>query len=471
MTRKKRILVCDDDPAFLDLYQEILGAADYDIVRTATGEECLKAAAQDPPDVILLDVKLPGLSGHAVCATLKHGKATQYIPLVFVTATFHEVADRVNGIEMGADDYILKPFSPDELIVRVKALLRIRDLQEKLFREQQSKVFLSEEIKSLEAQLRGTTLSTAIIGKSPRMVKIVELIESIRDTVATVLILGETGTGKGLVAEAVHRTSARREGPFLKVDCSALAGSLLESELFGHEAGAFTGAIKARHGRFERTHGGTIFLDEIGEVPLELQPKLLRVIQDMEFERVGGDETVRVDVRIIAATNVELEQAVEAKLFRKDLFYRLNVIRIDLPPLRERTEDIPLLANHFLLRYAVKNHKEIGGFEESAMRTLIDYAWPGNVRELENVVERAVVLCPGPQITPDLIVTKPRGMGAPAPARTDRSLREVLDETEKRLVTAALERCGGSVDQAARVLGLNRTTLYSKIKKHQLRID
>ncbi|MBI4864565.1 MAG: sigma-54-dependent Fis family transcriptional regulator [Candidatus Riflebacteria bacterium] len=469
-----KILVCDDEPAFLDLYDEVLMGAGFAVVKSARGEDCLRLAVEQLPDLILLDVKLPGMSGFETCAALKKGRQTQYIPLIFVTATFQDVADRVSGIEMGADDYITKPFCPDELIVRVKALLRTKELQEKLAREQASKTLLHEEILSLEAQLKDAQLAQSegarsIIGRNPRMEKIVQLIESIKDTVANVLILGETGTGKGLLAEAIHKTSARKDGPFMKVDCSALTETLLESELFGHEVGAFTGAVKRRQGRFERAHGGTVFLDEIGEIPMDLQAKLLRVVQDNEFERVGGDETIRVDVRIIAATNVVLERAVEQRTFRKDLYYRLNVICIDLPPLRERPEDIPLLVHHFLGKYAQKNSKQIEGVGEDAMRALLDYGWPGNVRELENVIERAVVLCPGRVVTPDLVMLANK----PAVSRetsSDRQLKDILADMERDIIEGALKKADGSVDRAAKALGLNRTTLYSKLKKYGIPI-
>ena len=467
MQRQYRVLVCDDEPAYLDLYREILEPVGYAVTRARDGEQCLQLALQVKPDLILLDIKLPRKSGIEVCAELKRGRDTQYIPIIFVSATFQDVADRINSIEQGADDYLTKPFITDELIARVKAILRVRELQEKLVREERSKVILREEIKSLEAQLAGAVPGATIVGRNPRMAKIGALIDSIRDTSANVLILGETGTGKSRIAEAIHRASARNAGPFLKVDCSALAGSLLESELFGHEAGAFTGAVKRRQGRFERAHGGTIFLDEIGEIPLDLQSKLLRVVQDMQFERVGGDETLCVDVRVIAATNLDLERAVESRTFRKDLFYRLNVIRIDLPPLRERPEDIPLLVEHFLAKYGVKNQKEVVSLEEPAMRQLLEYGWPGNVRELENVIERAVVLCSAREVPADLIML-PEKRWTPPSLAGERPLKDVIDEAEKSIIEATLKRNGGSVQATARVLGLNRTTLYSKLKKHGL---
>jgi two-component system response regulator AtoC len=465
MVKQYRILACDDEPAYLDLYHEVLGAVGYQVLRARDGEQCLKIAPVEKPDLILLDIKLPGKSGIEVCNELKAGRETQYIPIIFVSATFEDVSDRVNSIEAGADDYLTKPFITDELIARVKAILRLKELQEKLVREERSKVFLREEIKSLEAQLAGALPTGSIIGRNPRMDKIGQLIASIKDTVANVLILGETGTGKSMIAEAVHRSSARKDGPFLKVDCSALAGSLLESELFGHESGAFTGAVKRRQGRFERAHGGTIFLDEIGELPMDLQSKLLRVVQDMQFERVGGDETLTVDVRIIAATNVDLERAVDQRAFRKDLFYRLNVIRIDLPPLRDRPEDIPLLIEHFLVKYGVKNRKEVNELDGDAMRRLLEYPWPGNVRELENVIERAVVLCPGKTVPADLVMLPERRGSLPLMA-TDRPLKDVIDEAEKAIIEATLRRHDGSVQASAKALGLNRTTLYSKLKKY-----
>ena len=470
MQKQYRILACDDEPGYLDLYQEVLQASGFAVSRARDGEQCLKLAPEVKPDLILLDIKLPGKNGYQVCSELKAGRDTQYIPIIFVSATFEDVSDRVNSIEQGADDYLTKPFITDELIARVKAILRLKELQEKLFREERSKVLLREEIKSLEAQLAGAVPGGSIVGRNPRMEKVGALIGSIKDTAANVLILGETGTGKSLIAEAIHRSSARRDGPFLKVDCSALAGSLLESELFGHEAGAFTGAIKRRQGRFERAHRGTIFLDEIGELPMDLQSKLLRVVQDMEFERVGGDETLAVDVRIIAATNVDLERAVEQRAFRKDLFYRLNVIRVDLPPLRDRPEDIPLLVGHFLAKYGLKNQKEVLALDEPAMRMLLEYSWPGNVRELENVIERAVVLCSAKTVPVDLIML-PEKKWSPPSLAADRPLKDIIDEAEKAIIEATLKKHDGSVQASSRALGLNRTTLYSKLKKYGISAD
>jgi transcriptional regulator with PAS, ATPase and Fis domain len=265
----------------------------------------------------------------------------------------------------------------------------------------------------------------------------------------------------------VHRRSVRRDRPFVKVDCAALPASLMESGLFGHEKGSFTGAVKAHIGPFERADGGTIFLDEIGEIPLDLQAKLLRVVQDMEFERVGGEKTVRVDVRIIAATNLHLEKAVEEKRFRLDLFYRLNVIRIELPPLRERPEDIIPLAEFFLRHFSSKNQKDVRGIEEGGVQRLLQHAWPGNVRELENVIERAVVLTGGPMIPEDVIHVAPSQIAAP-PENYNLPLRQIVADVESRAIRQALDKCSGSVDKAANLLGLNRTTLYSKLKKYRI---
>jgi len=465
MTNTPTILVCDDEVSYLDLYEAMLSEEGMNVLKTVSGRECISLAESKGPDLILLDVSLPGLSGFDVCSLLKKGPRTRFIPLIFVTAAFKDVKDRVHGIQRGADDYITKPFHHDELMVRIKALLRMRDLQEELIHERETKEELEKTIDHLKTKLEGSGGHRPVIVRDPRMIRIMEMIETIRDTTANVLILGETGTGKGLLAEAVHRLSARRDAPLVKVDCAALPSTLMESGLFGHEKGSFTGAVKTHLGPFERADGGTIFLDEIGEIPLELQAKLLRVIQDMEFERVGGERTISVNVRIIAATNVPLEKAVEEKKFRVDLFYRLNVIRLDLPPLRERPEDLIPLAHHFLKRYAGKNKKSVDVIEEAAVTKLLGHTWPGNVRELENVIERAVVLSSGETLSPEVIHFSAQ---TPKPVfrDLDRPLKDIVFDVEKEAIFRALSRTDGSVERAAGQLGVNRTTLYSKMKKY-----
>jgi len=579
--RKPVILVADDTPANLGVLLEFLGQAGFDVLIAEDGESALERATYARPDLILLDVLMPELDGFATCERLKTQHETRDIPVIFMTA-LADTVDKVRGFDVGAVDYVTKPFQSEELLARVRAHLTIQQLRTKLqeseerlarvfesamdaivtmdatgritlFNASAEQVFrcaaaaaigslgarfLSESFRavladylledqghqpkkamwmpegltavradgeefpveatlsrvevagaplytiilrdvnerrraeaecrqlqglnrSLEEEVRAALGPGELVGTSAALARVVKSIEQVAPTDATVLVTGETGTGKELVARAIHTRSRRKEKVLVKVNCAAIPAGLIESELFGHERGAFTGAVARKIGRFELAHDGTIFLDEIGELPLDLQPKLLRVLQEGEFERVGGARTFKVDIRVIAATNRDLDTACRQGRFRPDLFYRLNVFPISAPPLRERKEDIPALVAHFVQKYAAKLGKRIDRVPERLLAALTAYAWPGNVRELEHVVERAVIVSDGPQLAvPDWL---PRSQGGTGPARV-----ASLEEVERAHILDVLEGTGWRVSGdggAAQLLGLPSTTLESRMKK------
>jgi DNA-binding NtrC family response regulator len=468
MTHPWTILVADDDAGQLDLASDVLQSVSYRVVTVQQALRIFDTVLAEQPELILLDVMMPNMSGFDVCRQLKEDARTRAIPIVFITACYKDVKDKVFGLELGADDYIVKPYDIAELLARVKAILRVRELQDLLVAEGIEKARLESEVRDLSQKLAERGEPPDLVAGSPRMLTVMKLVQTVADTEAHLLITGETGTGKGLLAEAIHRMGPRKQAPFVKVDCSVLTGSLLESELFGHEKGSFTGAVKTREGRFERAHGGTVFLDEIGELPLELQSKLLRVVQDSEFERVGGDRTLKVDVRIVAATNVDLEKAVAENKFRRDLYYRLNVIPIRLPALRDRREDLPALAARFLERFATRNRKPVPALGPEAMSRLLAYHWPGNIRELEHVLERAVILTSQPVVPAEAIMLDfPSPVstgGSPAAAPPPGQLS--LEEIQRLHITAILEQTRGNKKQAAEILGISRNTLYEKLKAY-----
>lgn len=380
----KKILVVDDDMAMGEMCKELLKSKGYISDVVTSGKEAIEKVSRDGIyAIILTDLVMPEIDGIEVLKRVKQQNPS--IDVVVMTS-YGTVTNAVEAMKLGASDYITKPFKRDELIIVIEKILQLQRLE--------------GEVDRLRSELGEKYKFGNIIGESPKIKKIYEIISNVSNTEANILVQGETGTGKELVARAIHYNSARKDYPFVKVDCAALAETLLESELFGHEKGAFTGATKDRIGRFRTADHGTIFLDEIGNIPLSVQAKLLRVLQDSEFEAVGSDELIRVDVRIIAATNANLEEHVEKGLFRRDLFYRLNVIRIFLPPLRERVDDVPLLAAYFLSIHSKKNRKTVEGISREALNKLVSYTWPGNIRELENVIERAVILCRGTMIEP-----------------------------------------------------------------------
>lgn len=461
LSHSGRILVIEDDPYNGPFAQQLLQAAGFNADLAVSAEDAWDLLEKDDghnPDTILLDVNLPGMDGLAFAEKLKSHPEFQYIPVIIFTV--HDSLEyKIEGLNRGGDDFLTKPYEPDELIARVNAMLRIRRLYSSLRHERQVNRRLTEALDKTEKLCN-------LLGRSPAMRGIADMILDISDSDSHVLIQGESGTGKEVVARTIHEQSQRNAGPFVVVNCAAYAETLLQSELFGHEKGAFTGAIRRKPGRFEQATGGTIFLDEIGEVSLPTQVVLLRVIQDRRFERVGGEETLVTDARIIAATNRDLAQAMAQGIFREDLYWRLNVISIQVPPLRERKEDIPQLTTNFIDLFNMRLGKNVRSISRSAMDLVFNHHWPGNVRELENAVERAMVLTKGEVITPDDL---------PAHLRTDRRLSlsgsldsAHLESMERDHVRSVLQKCNWNKFIAAKIMGISRSTLYSKIKKHGL---
>ncbi|MEJ2716088.1 MAG: sigma-54 dependent transcriptional regulator [Deltaproteobacteria bacterium] len=461
LSQSGHVLVVEDDPYNGPFTQQLLQSEGFRADLVISAEDALAILEQrdgDEPDMLLLDVNLPGMSGLEMVAKLKAHHEFQYIPVMIFTV-HDSLESKIEGLNSGGDDYLTKPYEPDELIARVNAMLRIRRLYCSLRHERQVNRRLSRTMDSSER------LSN-LLGRSPHMRDICELVLDISDTDSHVLIQGESGTGKEVLAKAIHRESQRGNGPFVVVNCAAYAETLLHSELFGHEKGAFTGAIRKKPGRFEQARGGTIFLDEIGEISLPTQVILLRVIQERKFERVGGEETLTTDARIIAATNKNLKEAMAMGLFREDLYWRLNVISIPVPPLRERKEDIPQLVGNFIEKYNEILGKNIRAVSNDTMDRLFSHHWPGNVRELENVVERSMVLAKADVITPENLPPEMDPQASDT-AVTDRA--SDLKRLEKDHVRSVLEKCGWNKYRAARMMGISRSTLYSKIKKFRLR--
>jgi two-component system, NtrC family, response regulator AtoC len=393
----------------------------------------------------LLDIKMGGMDGRELFSRIR--EKFPHLPIIMITA-YATIEDAIHLIKEGAYDYVAKPFDVEKVLIKVRAALE--------------KARLMEQVDQLKSEVVEKYGFGSIVGKNHAMRKIYQLVERVADADAPVLITGETGTGKDLLAKAVHFNGARKDHPFIKVDCASLAPSLLESELFGHEKGSFTGAVAQKIGRFEMADQGTVFLDEISNMELPLQVKLLRVLQDNEFERVGGTKTVKVNLRLISATNADLEKLVEAKKFRKDLYYRLKGVSLHVPALRERRDDIPLLAIYFFNHFSGKAKCKAEGISHEAMEKLMKYSWPGNVRELENCIEQAVVISRHKEITPSEI---PIRIGRVELDKTDKSLDETLVEMEYRMICEALQKANGNIETAAKILKTNRTTLYSKLKK------
>ena len=449
------ILVVDDDDAHRGMLRMMLQAWGYSVDEAADGDLAVEAVRAKPYDVVLTDVRMGRMDGiHALRGILDYNPA---LPVVLMTA-YSSVETAVDALRLGAYDYLTKPLDFDALR---ETLQRAVDHSR-----------MSVENRELRRQLSEAAAGPEILGRSPAVSAMREIIATVAPTEATVLITGESGTGKELVARAVHGASARANKPLVTVNCAALAENLLESELFGHERGAFTGADRRREGRFLQADGGTLFLDEIGEMPLSLQAKLLRALQQGEVQRVGSDSPITVDVRVIAATNRNLREEVEQKRFREDLFFRLNVISIEVPALRERSEDIPLLAAHFLEKFAARNRKNVKGFAPQALDMLRRYSWPGNVRELQNAVERAVILCTGDLITgPELpaSVTGAAEQAAPVPETAEASLAGLsLEALERRAIEDTLRQTEDNKSEAARRLGITRATLHNKLRKYGL---
>jgi two-component system NtrC family response regulator len=446
-----RILVVDDEAPQRELIGGFLKKQGHEVLLAGSGLEAIARVRETRVDLVLSDFKMPGMSGIELLRGVKG--VNPEIPFILVTA-YGTVETAVQAMREGAADYLTKPLDLEEL------LLRIGNVTEQ--------VRLRSAVRDLQARLVERHRLEGIIGESGRMQEVLALVKQVAPSDATVLVRGESGTGKELIARAIHFNSRRAAGPLVTLNCAALPEQLLESELFGHEKGAFTGAVAQRKGRFELADGGSIFLDEIGDLTPALQVKLLRVLQERQFERLGGTRTLTVDVRILAATHRNLEQAMRDGTFREDLYYRLNVVVIQIPPLRERREDIAALLDHFLLRFAAKNRREVTGITAAARDALLRYDYPGNVRELENVVERAVLLCRGRVIDlEDLpVVLRPdeRGTAEAEP----RSLPALVESIERQAIRAALERHGGIQTQAAEELGISERVLRYKLRKYGL---
>jgi two-component system response regulator HydG len=440
------ILIVDDEESHRLMLRAHLEQEGFSTVEAIDGEEAIAKVAERNVDLILMDIRMPRLDGMEALLRIK--RANPAIPVIMMTA-YGSIDSAVKALQAGATDYLTKPLDSNELIVKVHKALRYHQLEEEnvLYREQLGIRFDF----------------SRIIGKSARMRELFDMLATVAPTEATVLLLGESGTGKEIIANAIHQNSPRRERPYIKVNCAALPETLLESELFGHEKGAFTGAIEKKKGRFERADGGTIFLDEIGEMSLTTQTKILRVLQEREFEPVGGTKTIKVDVRIIAATNKNLEDEVKRGKFREDLYYRINVVPITIPPLRERAEDIPLLAAHFLRLYGEKNKRMLKGFADGVMDALMRYDWPGNVRELENIVERTVIMSRGDTIT---FADLPPAIAGAQGTAIQTSPAISLKDVERETIIKALQQTEGNRTKAAVLLGITRKTLQNKIKEY-----
>ncbi len=450
----KVVLVADDDKAIRALLCEYLISEGISVIEARNGQEVLTALKAEPPDLVLMDMRMPELDGIAV---LRQSQGSE-VPFIVMTA-YGGSNSAIQATQLGAYDYITKPFDLDEVMLTI----------DRLFERQR----LTREVRSLREQVDKRDPSERIIGTSAAMQEVYKMIGRVAGTESTVLITGETGTGKELVAQTIHSNSTYRSGPLIKVNCAALPETLLENELFGHEKGSYTGASEMRRGRFELAHKGSIFLDEIGEMSLNIQRKFLRVLQEREIERVGGTVAIRVDTRVIAATNRRLEDEVAESRFRQDLYYRLNVITIQLPPLRERKEDIPLLVEHFLNKHRYSDSDKPARISSEALQMIEEYDWPGNVRELENTLERAVVMAQGGVLTSHHIIFSGRSerskiVDVARMLREQAPLRAIVGEAEKLAIIEALEQANGDRSKAAVTLGINRQQLYSRMRDYGL---
>ncbi|XXT16419.1 sigma-54 dependent transcriptional regulator [Sorangium sp. So ce429] len=442
-----RVLVVDDEASARSGLEKLLRQEGYAVDAAGDGVEALEIAAERPPDVVVTDLKMPKMDGVALLGKLREQDPA--LPVIVVTA-FGDVSSAVQAMRAGAEDYLTKPVDFDALLLSIERALE--------------RSALRVEAENLRRQLRereGEGVE-GLIGASPAMQKVYRMARQVAGARATVLITGESGTGKGELARAIHAKGPRARAPFVTLHCAALAESLLESELFGHERGAFTGADRRRIGRFEQANGGTLFLDEVGEIAPSTQVKLLRVLQERMFERVGGNDTVSVDVRLIAATNRNLAAAVQEGHFREDLYYRLNVVHIDMPPLRVRDTDVLLLANHFLRRFAAENHRKIEGFTDEARAKLIAHRWPGNVRELENAIERAVVLCEDARIDAEHLPID----AAPVAKGALRIPGATMAEIERYAILSTLEATNGSTTRAAELLDISIRTIQYRLHEY-----
>lgn len=448
-----KILVVDDEKGMRDLLYKLLKKEGYEVLLAEDGEQGLETAKEFSPDVIIADLDMPIMNGIEM---IKKIKAFDPNATIIIITAYASIESAIEALKLGAYDYIIKPFKTDEIrLVVSKAMERINLINENQY---------------LKQEINNTIYFPGVIGKSEKMKKTLELIEAVAKTDSIVLIEGESGTGKELVARAIHHNSNRKDGPFIVLNCGAIAEGVLESELFGHERGSFSGAIMQRKGRFELAHKGSLFIDEIGELPLSAQTRLLRVLQEKEFERVGGNFPIKVDVRIIAATNKNLEKEVKEHRFREDLYYRLNVFKITLPPLRERIEDLPELCKYFIEKFNREMNKNIKGISDDAMSFLRSYHWPGNIRELQNIIERAIVLSKGEYITPrELPDNLSSNIKNTSFELVDgENLESVIEKIEREFILKALKKAGYSQTKTAEILGIKRTTLRYKLEKYGL---
>ncbi len=449
---KNPILVVDDDDAHRTMLRTLLGGWGYEISEADDGSMAVEAVKRSPFDLVLMDIRMLKVSGIEALDQIK--VFNPVIPVIIMTA-FSSVETAVQALKKGAYDYLTKPLDFDKLKLTIERAMEHTQLKEenRLLKENLGKHFDRQNI----------------IGNSAAMSRLLQTVAQVAPSEATVLISGESGTGKELIAGAIHFNSQRKQGPFVKINCAAVTETLLESEFFGHEKGSFTGADRRKEGRFLQAHGGSIFLDEVGEMSPSMQVKLLRVLQEKEITRVGGEKVIPVDVRVISATNQSLLDMIKKRTFREDLYYRLNVVRLEIPPLRGRREDIPLLAQRFLKEFTTKNRKEIKGFTPQAMDFLVRYDWPGNVRELMNAIERSVVLARSEYLdAEDLSVIRDSSQMIPdsLPGVDDAGKDVPLDQVEKATILRTLESAGGNKSEAARRLGITRKTLHKKLKKY-----
>jgi two-component system response regulator AtoC len=443
--KKVKVLIVDDEAIIRDALSDWLKDIGYQVFTAENGQKALNVIEKEKPGIMIADLVMPGMDGIEL---MKKAKAQQPDIEVIIITAYASIPTAITAMKEGAYDYIEKPFCPERAELLVKKLAEHREL--------------IEENLSLRQKLEDRYRFENIIAKSSKMQRVIEVIKVVAKSNVTILITGESGTGKELVARAIHSQSDRSSKPFVAVSCAALPESLLESELFGHEKGSFTGAYAQKKGKFEFANGGTLFLDEIGEMSANIQVHLLRVLEEKEFTRVGGNEPIKVDVRVISATNKDLRRAIEKQEFREDLYYRLNVVNIELPPLRERKEDIPLLAEHFLHKFAAENRKEVTEFSPEVIESLLAYDWPGNIRELENSIERAIILSRDSSITTADLPQENVSLVSSA------SIGKNLKEVEKTHILNVLRETGENYSEAARILGVSRMTLYNKAKEYGL---
>lgn len=446
MSKTTKILVVDDESIVRESLRDWLENVGYKVIIAESGEEALRIIRKKKIKIMLADLVMPGIDGIELMKEAR--KIVPTISTVIITA-YGSVQTAISAIREGAHDYIEKPFCPEKVELLIKNLVEHQEL--------------IEENISLRRRIEDRYLFDGIVAKSPRMVKIFELIKTIAPSNATVLIIGKTGTGKEVVARAIHNQSPRRNEHFIATSCAALPESLLESEIFGHEKGSFTGALERKKGKFEAADKGTLFLDEIGEINANTQIHLLRALEEKKITRVGGNEEISIDVRVIAATNRDLKTLIRQERFREDLYYRLNVVTIDLPELKDRREDILPLAEHFLRKYSRENNKSVKNLAPEVVRFMLNYAWPGNVRELENMVERGVILSKNNAITLDEL---PQDIMQPAPLEG-----KTIGAVMKNHIVNALAETNGNISEAAKILGIQRMTLYNKIKKYNITVN